>query len=466
MYFDELPLDDVVLDALDAMNFEQCTPIQEKAILPLLEGRDLIGVAQTGTGKTAAYLLPVLNKLNSGKYPQDAINCIIMSPTRELAQQIDQQVEGFSYFMPVSSVAVYGGNDGIRYEQERKGLMLGADIIIATPGRLISHINTGKVDLSRVSFFILDEADRMLDMGFSDDILKIVSYLPKERQTIMFSATMPDNIQTLAKTILNDPVEVKIAVSKPAEKIKQTAYLCYEPMKDNIVRKVLEDQSLDRVIIFASKKSKVRELARTFHMKGLKVGAMHSDLTQPERDEVMYEFRNRRINVLIATDVVSRGIDIDDIQMVINYDVPHDPEDYVHRVGRTARANRDGQAVTLVTAKENTALKRIEKLIEKEIEKPELPEGCGEKPVLASNKKNNNHKRYASNNRHRKHGNKNSSVRKPEGTAATPPTLAEFKPEGKKPTDGNSKGAKRRRHKHKPRDGGNPSASTNSVPQD
>lgn len=282
----------------------------------------------------------------------------------------------------------------------------------------------------------------------------------------MFSATMPDNIQALANSILNDPVEVKIAVSKPAEKIKQTAYLCYEPMKDNIVRKVLEDQSLDRVIVFASKKTKVRELARTFRMKGLKVAAMHSDLTQPERDEVMYEFRNRRINVLIATDVVSRGIDIDDIQMVINYDVPHDPEDYVHRVGRTARANRDGQAVTLVTAKENTALKRIEKLIEKEIEKPELPEGCGEKPVLASNKKNNNHKRYASNNRHRKHGNKNSSVRKPEGTAATPPTLAEFKPEGKKPTDGNSKGAKRRRHKHKPRGGGNPSAPTNSVPQD
>lgn len=391
MYFDELPLDDTVLDALDAMNFEQCTPIQEKAIPPLLQGRDLIGVAQTGTGKTAAYLLPVLQELNTGRYPQDAINCIIMSPTRELAQQIDQQVEGFSYYMPVSSVAVYGGNDGIRYEQERKGLTLGADIIIATPGRLISHLTTGNIDLSRVSFFILDEADRMLDMGFYDDIIKIVGYLPKERQTIMFSATMPENIQKLAHTILKNPVEVKIAVSKPAEKIQQIAYICYEGMKDNIVKKVLEDQSLDRVIIFCSKKTKVRELGRTFRLKGLKVGAMHSDLTQQERDDIMRDFRNRHINILIATDIVSRGIDIDDIQMVINYDTPHDPEDYVHRIGRTARANRDGQAVTLVTERDAQDLRKIEALIEREIDKPELPEGCGEKPEL-NYRKSKNHK--------------------------------------------------------------------------
>ena len=466
MFFDELPLDDVVLDALDAMNFEQCTPIQEQTIPPLLEGHDLIGVAQTGTGKTAAYLLPVLNKLNSGNYPQDAINCIIMSPTRELAQQIDQQVEGFSYFMPVSSVAVYGGNDGIRYEQERKGLTLGADIIIATPGRLISHINTGKVDLSRVSFFILDEADRMLDMGFSDDILKIVSYLPKERQTIMFSATMPDNIQALANTILNNPVEVKIAVSKPAEKIKQIAYLCHEPMKDNIVRKVLEDQSLDRVIVFASKRTKVRELARTFSMKGLKVAAMHSDLSQPERDEVMYEFRNRRINVLIATDVVSRGIDIDDIQMVINYDVPHDPEDYVHRVGRTARANRDGQAVTLVTTKEMPSLQRIEQLIEKEIEKPELPEGCGEKPTV-SNRNKNKSRSHASNNRHRKHSHKNSGVPKPEGTANDSATLADNPTDEGKSDRTNANGTKRRRHKRKKKSSPESSSdTTHRVSQD
>lgn len=400
MYFDELPLDDTVLDALDAMNFEQCTPIQEKTMLPLLEGRDLIGVAQTGTGKTAAYLLPVLNELNTGEYPQDAINCIIMSPTRELAQQIDQQVEGFAYFMPVSSVAVYGGNDGIRFEQERRGLTLGADIIIATPGRLISHLSSGHIDLSRVSFFILDEADRMLDMGFYDDILKIVSYLPKERQTIMFSATMPENIQKLANTILNNPVEIKIAVSKPAEKIKQIAYLCYEGMKENILRHILSDPELDRVIVFASKKTKVKELARNFSLKGMKIGAMHSDLSQPEREQIMRDFRNRHINVLIATDIVSRGIDIDDIQMVINYDVPHDAEDYVHRIGRTARANRDGEAITFVTQRDMQSLVKIERLIEKQIPKPDLPEGCGEKPTEEK-------KSHASNNRHRKHGDKN-----------------------------------------------------------
>ena len=410
MYFDELPLHDTILDALDAMNFEQCTPIQEKTIGPLLEGHDLIGVAQTGTGKTAAYLLPVLNELNTGRYPQDAINRIIMSPTRELAQQIDQQVEGFAYYMPVSSVAVYGGNDGIRYEQERKGLTLGADIIIATPGRLISHLTTGHVDLSHVSFFILDEADRMLDMGFYDDIMKIVSYLPKERQTIMFSATMPENIQRLAENILSNPVEVKIAVSKPAEKIQQTAYICYEEMKDNIVKAVLKDQSLDRVILFASKKTKVRELARTFRMKGLNVGAMHSDLTQQERDNIMHEFRNRRINILIATDIVSRGIDIDDIQMVINYDVPRDPEDYVHRIGRTARANRDGQAVSLVSPRDLPSLRKIEQLIEREIPKPDLPPGCGEKPQPENHKKNNPSFRHASHHRHRQHSDKADGV--------------------------------------------------------
>ncbi|MCR5313894.1 MAG: DEAD/DEAH box helicase [Bacteroidaceae bacterium] len=383
MYFDELPLDDDLLDALDSMNFDKCTPIQEKAIPPILEGKDIIGIAQTGTGKTAAYLLPVLNQLNTGNYPQDAINCVIMSPTRELAQQIDQQVEGFGYFLNgVSSVAVYGGNDGARFEQERKGLELGADIIIATPGRLISHLASGRIDLKKVSFFILDEADRMLDMGFYDDIMKIANYMSAERQTIMFSATMPTDIQKLAHNILKNPVEIKIAVSKPAEKIKQTAYICYDGMKDKIAEYVLSDKSLDRVIVFASSKQKVKDLTRAMKQKGFNADAMHSDLDQKERDNVMHEFKNRRVNILIATDIVSRGIDIDDIQLVINYDVPHDPEDYVHRIGRTARANRDGQAVTLVTQKDYHLLRKIEKLIEKEIDKPELPIGCGEKPDL------------------------------------------------------------------------------------
>ncbi len=437
MYFDELNLDDTVLDALDAMNFEECTPIQEQAIPPLLEGRDLIGVAQTGTGKTAAYLLPILNELNTGAYPQDACNCLIMAPTRELAQQIDRQVEGFAYFMPFSSVAVYGGNDGARYEQERRGLTLGADIIIATPGRLISHLATGKIDFSHISFFILDEADRMLDMGFYDDIMKIASYLPKERQTIMFSATMPDDIQKLANNILSNPVEVKIAVSKPAEKIRQIAYICYDGMKDNIVRSVVEhcpfegvEGTVDRVIIFCAKKTKVRELGRTFRMKGLSVGAMHSDLSQQERDTIMRDFRNGHINILIATDIVSRGIDIDDIQMVINYDTPRDPEDYVHRIGRTARANRDGMAVTLVTPHDYPSLVKIEKLIEREINKPDLPEGCGEKPVIekgkSANRKSANRKYHgSSDHRHRKHSHKGGPSRrqggrKPRGNGSAP----------------------------------------------
>lgn len=383
MYFDELNISDELLDALDAMNFEQCTPIQEQAIPKILEGRDVMGIAQTGTGKTAAYLLPVLDELSHGDYPKDSVNCIIMSPTRELAQQIDQQVEGFAYYLNgVSSVAVYGGNDGIRFEQERKGLELGADIIIATPGRLISHLNGGHIDLKKVSFFILDEADRMLDMGFYDDIMKITSYLSEERQTIMFSATMPDNILKLAQNILHDPIEVKIAVSKPAEKIQQQAYLCYDGMKSRIVEKVLQQDDLDRVILFASSKMKVKELSITLKRKGFNVGAMHSDLEQREREEMMLAFKNRRINILIATDIVSRGIDIDDIQMVINYDVPRDPEDYVHRIGRTARANREGQAITLVTPKDWHHLLKIEQLIEKEIDKPALPEGCGEKPQM------------------------------------------------------------------------------------
>ena len=386
MYFDELNISDDLLDALDAMNFEECTPIQEKAIPKILEGHDLMGIAQTGTGKTAAYLLPVLDELSHGNYPQDSVNCIIMAPTRELAQQIDQLVEGFGYYLDgVSSVAVYGGNDGIRFEQERKGLELGADIIIATPGRLISHLNGGHIDLKKVSFFILDEADRMLDMGFYDDIMKIASYLSEERQTIMFSATMPENIQKLAQNILHNPVEVKIAVSKPAEKIQQTAYVCHDGMKDKIVETILSDKTLDRVILFASSKMKVKELNIMLKRKGFNVGAMHSDLVQREREEIMLAFKNRRISILIATDIVSRGIDIDDIQMVINYDVPRDPEDYVHRIGRTARANRDGQAITLVTPKDWQHLIKIERLIEKEIPKPDLPEGCGEKPEMSKN---------------------------------------------------------------------------------
>ena len=383
MKFNELNLDEEVLQALDAMNFKECTPIQEHTIPVILNGDDLIGVAQTGTGKTAAYLLPVLNELNKGTYPSDAINCIIMSPTRELAQQIDQQMEGFSYFMPASSVAVYGGNDGIRFEQEKRGLTLGADVVIATPGRLISHLSLGYVDLSKVSFFILDEADRMLDMGFYDDIMQIVKFLPKERQTIMFSATMPTKIQQLAKSILNNPVEVKLAVSRPADKIIQTAYICYENQKLGIIQSLFEHQTPERVIVFASSKLKVKEVTKALLRIKLNVGEMHSDLEQSQRDIIMHEFKSGRINILVATDIVSRGIDIDDIRLVINYDVPHDSEDYVHRIGRTARANNDGCSITFVSEKEQTKFKNIEDFLGKSIYKIPVPEELGEAPEYA-----------------------------------------------------------------------------------
>ena len=380
MDFYDLDLNDDVLDALDAMNFTTCTPIQEHTIPPLLEERDLIGVAQTGTGKTAAYLLPILSMLSDGGFPDDAINCIIMSPTRELAQQIDQAMEGFSYYVPVSSVAVYGGNDGIRYEQERRGLSLGADVVIATPGRLISHISLGNVDLSRTSFFILDEADRMLDMGFYDDIMQIVKQLPANRQTIMFSATMPDKIQKLANNILHDPVEVRLAVNKPAEKIVQTAYVCYETQKLGIIKSLFSEAKPERVIIFSSSKMKVKEIAAAFKRMKLNVGEMHSDLDQSQRDVVMREFKNGRIDILVATDIVSRGIDIDDIRLVINYDAPHDCEDYVHRIGRTARAGADGCAITFVSVDDQSRFAAIEEFIGREVFKLPLPEEVGEGP--------------------------------------------------------------------------------------
>ena len=381
MYFDELDLNDNVLDALYDMRFETCTPVQEQCIPEILAGKDVLGVAQTGTGKTAAYLLPVLSKLDDGGYPKDAINCVIMSPTRELAQQIDQAMQGFGYYLnDVSSVAIYGGNDGNRYDQELKSLTLGADVVIATPGRLISHISMGNADFSKVSFFILDEADRMLDMGFSEDIKKIAQLLPPTCQTIMFSATMPDKIEDLAKTLLKDPVIIKLAVSKPAEKIKQSAYVCYETQKLGIIQDIFKQGDLKRVIIFSGKKQKVKAINRALQRMHVNSGEMHSDLDQTERDQMLYKFKSGQIDVLVATDIVARGIDIDDIAMVINFDVPHDAEDYVHRIGRTARADRDGVAITFINEEDVHYFKQIEKLLEKEVEKTPLPEELGEGP--------------------------------------------------------------------------------------
>ena len=381
MKFEDLDLNDGVLDALYDMRFEDCTPIQEKCIPEILAGRDVLGVAQTGTGKTAAYLLPILSKLADGGYADDKINCVIMSPTRELAQQIDQAMQGFAYYLDgVSSVAVYGGNDGNRYDQELKSLQLGADVVIATPGRFISHISLGNVDLSQVSFFVLDEADRMLDMGFSEDIMTIAKKLPKTCQTVMFSATMPKKIEDLAKTLLHNPVEVKLAVSKPAEKIHQMAYICHETQKLGIIKDVFKNADLKRVIIFCGSKMKVKQVAGALQRMKIKCGEMHSDLEQSERDDMMFKFKSGQYDVIVATDILARGIDIDAISMVINYDVPHDAEDYVHRIGRTARAERDGQAVTLVSDDDMVYFRQIEQFLGKEVEKLPLPEGLGDAP--------------------------------------------------------------------------------------
>lgn len=394
MKFEETYLNDNILDALYDMHFEEMTPIQERCIPEILDGYDVLGVAQTGTGKTAAYLLPILSELDDGDYPKDAINCVIMSPTRELAQQIDQAMQGFGYYLDdVSSVAVYGGNDGGRYEQELKGMRLGADVLIATPGRLLSHLKVGNLDLSRCSFFVLDEADRMLDMGFIDDIMKIVQQLPASCQRIMFSATMPPKIRELAVALLHNPVEVKIAVSRPAEKIRQSAYVCYEPQKLKIVEHLFKSGDLQRVIIFSGKKEKVKEVARQLRKMNINCGQMHSDLTQQERDEVMYKFKAGKTDVLVATDIVARGIDIDDIRIVINYDVPHDAEDYVHRIGRTARADRDGMAITFIGDTDMYKFQSIEHFLGKEVDKNPLPDGIGEGPEYVKRQKHKNNTR-------------------------------------------------------------------------
>ena len=381
MTFEETQLNDNILDALYDMHFEEMTPIQEKCIPLVLEGRDVMGIAQTGTGKTAAYLLPILSLLDDNDYPDDAINCVIMAPTRELAQQIDQAMEGFSYYLHgVSSIAVYGGNDGGRFDQELKSLRGGAPVVIATPGRLLSHLKVGNLNLARTSFFVLDEADRMLDMGFIDDILQITKLLPQDCQKLMFSATMPPKIRELAVTLLRKPAEVKLKVSRPADKIVQQAYVCYDPQKLQIIDHLFRNGDLKRVIIFCGKKDRVKEIARQLRHLKINCAPMHSDLTQQERDDVMYRFKAGQVDVLVATDIVARGIDIDDISIVINFDVPHDAEDYVHRIGRTARADRDGQAITFVNDRDIKRFMQIEKFLGREVEKLPLPEGAGEGP--------------------------------------------------------------------------------------
>ena len=388
MYFDELDLEDEVLDGLEAMNFFETTPVQEATIPLLLEGRDMIGCAQTGTGKTAAYLLPIINRLSRGEGDPNKVNALIMAPTRELAIQIEQQVEGFSYFLPISSVAIYGGTDGIAWEQQRRGMDKGADIVIATPGRLISLLNLQQADLSGVHYFVLDEADRMLDMGFQEDILQIYKALPEDCQHVMFSATMPPKIKKFAHTILRNPAEVELAISRPPESIVQSAYVCYEAQKVPILTQLFHETPPTRTIIFSSSKLKVKELARTLSKLNIRVEQMHSDLTQEKREEVMRSFKAGTVDLLVATDVVARGIDIDNIRMVINFDIPHDPEDYVHRIGRTARGGNDeGLAITFVSEREQYGFGRIEDFLGREIYKIPVDPSFGPVPSYDPSKR-------------------------------------------------------------------------------
>ncbi len=379
MKFIDFNFESNLQEGLDSMGFENPTPIQEQAIPIILSGKDLIGCAQTGTGKTAAFVLPILNKL--AKNPTDTTNTLIIVPTRELALQIDQALQGFSYFTSVSSLAIYGGSDGSAFERERRALTEGANIIIATPGRFMAHLNMGYVKLDNIQHLILDEADRMLDMGFVDDILKITTYLPKVRQTLMFSATMAPKIRTLATKLLNNPEQISISISKPAAGVVQGAYLVYDAQKNNLIKSLLEGKDLSSVIIFVSTKIKVKELERDMIKAGLKAKAIHSDLEQGEREEVLRNFRSKKLQILVATDILSRGIDIEDIGLVINYDVPGDPADYIHRIGRTARAASTGVALTFINEYDQQKFAQIEELIGASINKIPNPESIGSGPV-------------------------------------------------------------------------------------
>ena len=401
MKFAEFKFGNEIEEGLNVMGFKEATPIQKKAIPVIQKDRDLIACAQTGTGKTAAFVLPILDKLtkinNTSK-----VNTIIIAPTRELAKQIDMQIEGFSYFTNSSCYPIYGGGTGVEFDNQKKALIKGADIIICTPGRLIAHLDFNYFDTSGVEHFILDEADRMLDMGFYDDIMTIAKRLPEKRQNLLFSATMPPKIRKLANKLLKNPESISLAISKPAEGITQFAYMCYDSQKVNLVREILKakGKELSHVLIFASSIKNVKEITKTLNKSGMKASEMHSGLNQDKREQTIRDFKNNRIKILVATDILSRGIDIKGIEIVINYEVPHDEEDYIHRIGRTARAHRKGEAITFINPKQVGNFKNIEKLIEKEIAKLELPKGFAKGPeykIQTKHKKNKKWKRYNKN---------------------------------------------------------------------
>ncbi len=380
MNFKDFKLHQDIVDGLQMMGFKEPTPIQQQAIPFILDNRDLIACAQTGTGKTAAYLLPTIHHLMEEQTNRESVNTLILAPTRELAIQIDQQMEGFSYFTAISSITVYGGSDGAAFEKQKNALKQGADVVIATPGKLISHLNLGYVKLDHLRHFILDEADRMLDMGFYEDIMRIASFLPKERQNLLFSATMPSKIRQLAKTLLNDPAEINIALSKPAEGIIQVAFMVYDKQKLPLLEHLLKAKHIGSMIIFCSRKSTVKEIDRALQGLDYGIAAMHSDLEQQERENILRQFRNKQLHVLVATDILARGIDVEGIELIINFDVPNDAEDYVHRIGRTARADKKGAAFTFVSEQEQYDFANIEQLIETTVIKANVPEYLGESP--------------------------------------------------------------------------------------
>lgn len=385
MKFTDLNLHEQILEAINYMGYENATPIQELAIPAILSNKDLIACAQTGTGKTGAFVLPLLNKLIGKTSSQ--VDTLIIVPTRELAIQIEQQIQGLSYFLSVSSMAIYGGGDGHGWILQKEALINGADIIVATPGKLMAHLQMGYVDFKQVKHLVLDEADRMLDMGFIDDINLIISHLPKERQTLMFSATMPKSISKLAHQILKDPIEIKLSISKPAAGVEQAAYLVFDTQKDQLISAILNDRkNYDSIIIFTSTKSKINEIVHALGKSGLKAQGISSNLEQDKREQVLQDFKSKKIRILVATDVMSRGIDVKEINLVINYDVPHDAEDYVHRVGRTARASTKGEAITLINPRDMHKVVKIETLIESTIPKLPLPEHLGVAPEWSTAK--------------------------------------------------------------------------------
>jgi superfamily II DNA/RNA helicase len=397
--FTEFGFTPALIEGIASIGFEDATPVQEQAIPVIFAGKDLIASAQTGTGKTAAFLLPVIQRIVNTPQ-QDGMKALVIVPTRELAMQIDQHMQGLSYFTPVSSIPIYGGTDGITFELEKKSLIEGADVVICTPGRMIAHINQGYVNPRDLQFLILDEADRMLDMGFFDDIMKIVSYLPERRQTLMFSATMPDKIRLLARKILKKPVEINIAVSKPADRVLQVAYLVYDSQKIPLALELLKGERLRSVLVFCSTKSSTKSLCRDLKRAGLNAEEIHSDLEQPVREKVLLDFKNKTLGILVATDILSRGIDVEDIDLVLNYDVPHDGEDYIHRIGRTARAASEGMAITFISEKEQQKFRAIESLLGSEVYKSPLPSTLGPAPSLKEPRKESTH-RHGNNPRRR-----------------------------------------------------------------